>query len=97
MNPDPKKKAVRLSPFERAKLKKSLYLGRARRRCETCNEPIPWSVGGVWDQFTCAHLSHIKSQGSGGEDSEKNCRIECPSCHMAHHGPRWKMQKSDTG
>jgi hypothetical protein len=92
MNPDPKKKAIRLSPSERAKLKKDLYYGRARKRWETCNKSLPWSVEGVWDKFTCAHLSHIKSRGSGGDDSPENTKIECWDCHSGKHGPRWSEQ-----
>ena len=89
MNPCPKHKAIRLSPYERQKLKKSLYYGRAQKKCETCGNPVPWSINGKWDKFTCAHLSHIKSTGSGGSDTRENTKIECPTCHMRHHGPRW--------
>ena len=93
MIPDPKKKAIRLSPSERAKLKKDLYYNRAHGKCETCGKAVPYSVNGGWDAFTCAHLSHIKSSGSGGSDIASNLKVECPSCHMAHHGPRWNENK----
>lgn len=91
-NPQPKIIPVRLSPHARRKLKRHLYLVRAGGRCESCGRPVKWSDGGKWDKFSCAHLSHIKSEGSGGDTTPENCKIECFNCHNnIKHGPRWRM------
>jgi len=86
LNPQPKKKAVRLSPAKRRELKLKLYNERAKEHCETCGKWLPLS-GSV---FEAAHLSHIKSVGAGGDDSAENCLIECYQCHInERHGLKW--------
>ena len=85
-NPQPKHKPTRLSPARRRDLKDTLYYDRAMGLCESCGRYVPLS-GSV---FEAAHLSHIKSVGSGGDDSEENCLIECYDCHIIkRHGLKW--------
>ena len=89
-NPYPKIIAIKLSPYERSKLKRDLYFNRAGGHCETCDRPVKWSENKKWNRFSCAHLSHTKSVGSGGDTSPENCKIECFYCHNGiKHGPRW--------
>jgi len=92
-NPQPKKIQIKLSPYERNKLKRRLYNVRAKGKCESCQKPVLWSDNGNWDRFTCSHLSHTKSEGSGGDTTEENCKIECWNCHNnIKHGPQWGMK-----
>ena len=86
MKPQPKQKAIRLYGKAKTEFKRGLYLNRAKSRCETCKKPVPLA-GTV---FQIAHLSHIKSYGAGGGDTEDNCLIECYKCHIeGRHGPKW--------
>ena len=88
IHPDPKHKRIKLSPKQLAELKRDLYYNRARGLCETCGKYVSLPEG-RFDPFVHAHLSHIKSKGSGGDDSPENTKIECPDCHMGKHGPQW--------
>lgn len=92
MKSQPKKPAVRLFGRAKQKFKHKLYFDRANRRCETCKPakfvPLTGTV------FEIAHLSHIKSYGAGGGDTEDNCLIECYDCHInARHGPKWNNKE----
>jgi 5-methylcytosine-specific restriction endonuclease McrA len=81
MPADPKPIRVKLSPAGKAKLKESLYFGRANRHCETCGCWCSWRQ--YW--LTDADMHHKKSQGSGGGDTEENCIIVCRKCHSKIH------------
>ncbi len=91
--PHPKHKAIRLHGKAYAELKRKVWI-RDGGRCVTCNAKVPlkdWD--GQFDRFTCAHLSHIKSRGAGGDDTPENTQIKCYSCHIGkEHGPRWNKR-----
>ena len=86
----PKIKPIRLRGKAKTEFKRLLFFNRARGRCERCN--IPLRLTG--SLFVAAHLSHVRSYGAGGGDTEDNCLIECPECHLnKRHGPRWSSSK----
>ena len=87
MPPDPKIKPVRLKGKARSAFKLRLYMERAKGHCESCGRYIPFSGGTV---FEIAHLIHIKSVGSGGGDTEENCKIGCFSCHIENGHLKWR-------
>lgn len=89
-NPQPKKIQIKLSLSARSKFKRELYNNRAKGRCESCGRNVMWSDDGSWDRFTCAHLSHTRSEGAGGDTTKENCKIECWHCHNnIKHGLQW--------
>jgi len=80
-NPQPKKKRIALKGKAFSKLREALY-DRAKGRCESCCKHAPLlDPDGQFDIFTCGHVSHLKSKGSGGDDSMDNCIWECFSCN----------------
>ena len=81
----PKPTRIRLSGTKYSKLKKAVYK-RDNGKCQVCGIWLPLSDGEVFNVFTCAHLSHIKSRGSGGEDTPENTEILCFKHHMEKHG-----------
>jgi len=79
--PRPKKKRIKKEGKERSRLRKKLSI-RAVNRCETCDEYAPFlDEEGQFDLFKCGHTSHVKTAGSGGDDTEENCLYECFVCH----------------
>jgi hypothetical protein len=70
---------VRLYGPERTKLRESVYLraaGFCERKLPGCGGYTPWKSG---------HLSHVRSVGSGGADTEENTLWSCASCHSKSH------------
>ncbi len=85
MNPQPKKKRIRLKGKEYTEFKIELY-NRSNESCETCGRWLPLTNAlGRFDEYTCAHVSHIIPVSRGGEDTFKNCKIECFKCHRRKH------------
>lgn len=80
IGPAPKKKRIILKGKAYSDLRKALH-DRAGGYCETCGKRVPLMVDGQFDIFACGHVSHIKSKGAGGDDSESNCLYECFSCN----------------
>lgn len=81
----PKKKRIKLSNGAYRKLKEHVY-NRDNGRCQVCGRWLPMMDSGVFNIFTCAHLSHKKSRGSGGNDTPENTEILCFEHHMEKHG-----------
>ena len=51
--------------------------------CEDCGVWAPLlDSDGVFDVFTCGHISHIKSRGAGGGDTLDNAKWKCFNCHI---------------
>ena len=82
----PKHKPIRLNKKDRAELRR-LQWEKQLGRCAVCGMPVNLKGDSI---FNTAHLSHIKSVGAGGGDTEENTCIKCFSCHCdIEHGPRW--------
>ena len=93
MTPDPKNKPIRLKGEEYSELRKNVGK-RAGWRCENCYAFAPLTVEGMFDVFTCGHVRHIKSRGSGGGDTMDNAQWWCYSCHIkGDHGLRWSEKR----
>lgn len=88
MPPNPKPTTTRLKGKDYTAFRKSVY-NRASGLCETCQMPAPLTVEGVFDIFTCGHVSHIKHRGSGGGDTLDNARLECFCCHNKRNSPKY--------
>ena len=80
----PKKQPIRLSGRAYTEFKKKLYMKHGGR-CFKCNTWKPLTVDGRFNEYRCAHVSHIVPRSRGGEDTEKNCRIACFRCHRGDH------------
>ena len=96
--PDPKPIRIKLKGKAYTELKRKVYY-RDKGRCQgpskipekkKCYKWLPLTENGVFNEFTCAHLSHIKSRGSGGDDTEENTEILCFNCHRAYEDGKWK-------
>ena len=88
--PDPKNKPIRLKG--KAYTKFRLEVCEAHHwRCDKCHLfTPPVDRDGVFDVFTCGHVSHIKSRGAGGGDTLDNVGWECYDCHIVKkHGTRF--------
>ena len=95
LRPDPKpSKPILLEGAAYTKFKHDLWENRAHRHCESCGKYVPLTVGGAFDVFSCAHVSHIKPRKKGG-DIPSNVKILCYNCHFGPegHGPRWSHGK----
>ena len=90
MNPQPKNKPIRLKGKAYSDLRYAVWL-RDGGRCQMCCAYVRLNLpNGGYDVFSCAHLAHIKSRGSGGADTMENTRILCPECHLNRdHGTRF--------
>jgi len=77
-SPQPKHKRIKLSAVEWSKLRKQVWKEQ-HGRCAECKHWIRLDGDTV---FNTAHLAHIKSKGSGGDDSRENVRILCFRCHI---------------
>ena len=89
VNAHQKQKTVRLKGKAKTKFRRKVAW-RAFGFCEECNGNAPIFVDGVFDVFTCGHVSHIKSYGAGGGDTMDNVKWKCYQCHIVkEHGPRW--------
>ncbi|HEA67147.1 MAG TPA: hypothetical protein ENI07_10055 [Desulfobacterales bacterium] len=84
MTPQPKKKRIRLKGKAYTEFKRLIY-HKAEGKCFICGVIKPITINGVFNEYLCAHVYHIKSRGSGGEDTEENCRISCFDCHRTDH------------
>jgi len=88
----PKIKPIRLRGKDKTEFR--IKIGKAAgQMCQSkgCNNPAPIKADTV---FRIGHLSHIKSIGSGGGDTEDNVQWLCFSCHInVKHGPRWSTSK----
>ena len=77
-NPQPKKKRIALKRNSAAwkRLVMEVFV-RDGFKCYWCGKT-----------FTYEELSpcHVKSVGSGGDDSAKNLRTGCKFCHLKEHG-----------
>lgn len=83
MNPQPKKKRIKLSKQEYHLLRVNKWNAQYRK-CARCHQFTPF------EQF---HLHHKKTRGSGGGDTEENTEGLCYICHSIEHGPKWKWIK----
>lgn len=91
--PRPKKKRVKREGRERTKLRRELSI-RAGERCETCDRYAPfYDEDGQFDLIKCGHTSHMKSGGSGGDDTVENTKYECFYCHDGKHRGKIKREK----
>ena len=82
MNPYPKTKPIRLYGRYRTRFRRDIHT-RSGGLCETCGAWAPLvDSDGVFDVFTCGHLSHILSVGAGGSDTPDNVKWECYRCHI---------------
>lgn len=82
INPQPKKKPIRLRGKEYQEFRKEVH-DREHGICAVCGLPAPL------DGFNPGTVFHRKSRGSGGEDSHDNCDWVCLKCHIRKHGPQW--------
>ena len=91
--PDPKPaKPVLLKGKAYTKLRFDTWV-KAGGRCETCGKWVPLlDPSGVFDVFTCAHLSHIIPRKRGG-DIPENVKNECFDCHIAQGHLKWRSDK----
>ena len=71
IRPDPKKRRKKLSKDEYVKLKHKIW-EKQGRRCNRCRNPLTPEY---------CQFNHIKTRGSGGDDSEENGEIVCWECH----------------
>lgn len=82
----PKKKRIKLTGRAYSNLRKKVWK-KQHGLCAECGRWVRLDGDTV---FNTAHLAHIKSRGSGGDDSEENTRILCYRCHiLEEHGLRW--------
>lgn len=89
-NPQPKKKRIKLSKKAWSNLRVKVWMEQ-KGRCAECDIWVPLN-GDTF--FNTAHLAHIKSKGSGGDDIRDNVHILCYSCHIEkEHGPQWSNKK----
>ena len=87
--PDPKPIRIKLKGKAYTELKRKVYY-RDKGKCQHCGKFLPLNINGRFDPYFCAHLSHIKSRGSGGDDTEENTEILCFNCHRAYEDGKWK-------
>ena len=71
MTPNPKKPPIRLNAKEYHELRIKVWM-RAHCHCEVCH---------FWVAFDEMSIHHIKTRGSGGDDSEENSLC----CHRICH------------
>lgn len=85
--PYPKQKAIRLKGKELLGLRRQVA-ERANYRCQGvgCGKYTPFSKG---------HMAHIKSKGSGGDDSLENTEWLCFDCHIANGHLKWRSDKGE--
>ena len=89
MKPQPKNKPIRLKGKAYTKFRKEVH-DHYNGMCAKCGAWSPFTINGVFDVWTCGHVSHVKSRGAGGSDILDNVKWHCYACHSEHHGPRWK-------
>ena len=89
-NPQPKKKRIQVKGRDWEKLRKEAW-ERQKGRCLDCKKWVPLHGTSVFDT---AHLCHIKSKGSGGNDTPDNLSgMKCYQCHInGEHGPGWSTK-----
>jgi len=75
MNPNPKKKAKKLSPAKYHELRVDLY-NKQKEHCFLCK---------CWMPFNLSHLHHLRSRGAGGGDDRDNVILICFKCHGRIH------------
>jgi len=94
MNPQPKRKSIRLNKKKYMELRFKKFT-EALGRCEKCGCRAPWrGADGEYNVFECGHLCHIKSKASGGDDTPENTWWGCYRCHIENeHGPRWSRKE----
>lgn len=84
----PKPKTIRLKGKSLAKLRIKAYV-RDGGLCVDCGRWVPLDG----DVFERAHMSHVKSRGSGGSDVLSNVKTKCYDCHIVkEHGPQWSQK-----
>ena len=79
----PKNKPTRLKGAKYTEFKRELYK-KYDGRCYQCGRWRPLTINGVFDEYRCAHVSHIK-HGAQKEDTLKGARIACFDCHRKSH------------
>jgi hypothetical protein len=99
--PQPKIKPIRLKGKKYTEFRKKLCK-RANERCEVikrveghfqsyfarCDKYAPPDVGGVFNEYICGHVSHIRHHSVGGGDTMANCLWSCFDCHRKKHNGR---------
>ena len=87
IRPDPKKKVTLLKGKASQKLRFDTWVA-AGGRCK-CGKFVPLlDPDGVFDVFTCAHLSHKVPRKRGG-DVPENVEILCFHCHIENGHLKW--------
>ena len=96
MPADPKKKPIRLHGKKYTAFRLAVC-ARAGSKCEHhgCGVWIPpYDADGEFDVFTCGHVSHTKSIGSGGSDTLENARWLCFGHHnLGVHGLKFSKHR----
>jgi hypothetical protein len=84
-----KQKALRLKGKKKTEFRKQVFAhfeGICQDPACGCFNPL-FDQDGVFDVFTCGHVSHIKSLGAGGSDTIENVLWKCYECHInKEHG-----------
>ena len=91
-NPQPKNKPIRLKGADYTKLKEEVY-ARDGGQCQTCKKRVPLRIGGIFNPFLCANLSHVIHRSLGGSDTLENTIIQCFECHQRYPGKSQKDLK----
>jgi len=92
-NPQPKENVPILTGKAYTKFKKEIY-ERNNECCQKCGRWVPLTnQDGVFNNFTCAHLAHIKPRKKYG-DIPENVQIECFDCHIAQGHLKWRSDKT---
>ncbi len=73
----PKDKPVRLKGKAMGDLRERVYK-RDEGKCVWCGHNVILERGHWWSM----HLSHERSKGANGPDTEENTRCECLNCHI---------------
>ena len=91
-NPQPKRKEVASTQFERNPDVVAWVLLDAADVCESCGKGAPF-VKEDGNHYLEVH--HLKPLSDGGSDSVENAVALCPNCHREFHYGRDNRQKLD--
>lgn len=86
-NPQPKQKRIRLKGKAYTIFRKTVH-EMAGGKCQTCGGPAPLMVNGVFNEYLCGHVSHLR-HGSNKEDVLGAVIWEDFKCHSKRNSPKW--------
>lgn len=89
-----KKKTIRLKGKALREFRKKIYV-RDKGLCQNCGKFVPLTISGYFDKFLCAHIHHLKTRGSGGEDVPENVVLLCWDCHRGVHDGRITLKEKE--